>query len=117
MWGGPKGASVQERLDRQNEDKKGLLDRFKKQPGPGDKEYEERQAHLKAVAEGRRERETLRAKEKAEAEARRIEEARLKAEREAREAEEARLRAIQEAQEAAERKAREEAEFAALMKA
>ena len=62
MWSGPKGASVQERLDRQNEAKKALLERFKKQPGPGEKEYEERQAHLKAVAEGRREREALRAR-------------------------------------------------------
>ena len=116
MWSGPKGASVQERLDRQNEAKKALLDRFKKQPGPGDKEYEERQAHLKAVAESRREREALRAKQKEEEAARRVEEARLKAEQEAREAEEARLRAIREAQEAAERKAREEAEFAIALK-
>jgi uncharacterized protein DUF6481 len=117
MWSGPKGASVQERLDRQNEAKKALLERFKKQPGPGDKEYEERQAYLKAVAGGRRERETLRAKEKAEEAARRAEEARLRAEQEAREAEEARLRAIRDAQEAIERKAREESEFAALVKA
>ena len=117
MWSGPKGASVQERLDRQNEAKKALLDRFKKQPGPGDKEYEQRQAHLKAIAEGRRERELIRAKEKAEEAARLAEEARLRAEQEVRAAEEARLRAIREAQEAVERKAREEAEFAALMKA
>src|SRR5689334_5069566 len=101
MWSGPKGASVQERLDRQNEAKRALLDRFKKQPGPGDKEYEERQSHLKAVADARREREVLRAKQRAEEAARRIEEARLRAEREAREAEEARLRAMKEAQEAA----------------
>jgi len=98
MWSGPKGASVQERLDRAQEAKKALLERFKKQPGPGDKEFDERQAQLKAVAEARRERELLRAKEKAEAEARRIEEARLKAERDAREAAEAAERAVREGQ-------------------
>ena len=117
MWSGPKGASVQERLDRAQEAKKALLERFKQQPGPGDKQYEERQAHLRAVAEARREREELRLKQKAEAEARRAEEAKLKAEREAREAAEAAERAVHEAAEAAERKVREEAEFAALMKA
>jgi hypothetical protein len=56
MWSGPKGASVQERLDRAQEAKKALLERFKQQPGPGDKEYDERQAQLKAVADARRER-------------------------------------------------------------
>ena len=50
MWSGPKGASMQERLDRASEAKKALLERFKKQPGPGDKEYEERQAQLKKAA-------------------------------------------------------------------
>ena len=29
MWSGPKGASVQERLDRAQEAKKALLERFK----------------------------------------------------------------------------------------
>ena len=42
MWSGPKGASVQERLDRAQDAKKSLLERFRKQPGPGDQEYEER---------------------------------------------------------------------------
>src|SRR5919206_182208 len=73
MWSGPKGASVQERLDRQNEAKKALLDRFKKQPGPGDKEYEERQAELKAIAEARRARQEERARQKAAEEAARAE--------------------------------------------
>ena len=106
MWSGPKGASVQERLDRAQDAKKALLERFKKQPGPGDKEYEERQAQLKAVADARREREELRVKQKAEEAVRRAEEARLKAERDVREAKEAADRAIREAAEAAERKAR-----------
>src|SRR6185503_14756855 len=104
MWSGPKGASVQERLDRAQDAKKSLLERFRQQPGPGDKEFEERQAALKAVAEARREREEKRAKEKIELEARRVEEARLKAERDAREAREAAERALREAAETAERK-------------
>ena len=61
MWSGPKGSSMQDRLDRSAEAKKTLLERFKKQPGPGDKEYEERQAQLKAVADARRQREEERA--------------------------------------------------------
>jgi hypothetical protein len=117
MWSGPKGASVQERLDRAQEAKKTLLERFKSKPGPGDKEYEERQAQLKAIAEARQEREILREKQKAEDAARRAEEARLKAERDVREAKDAAERAVRETAEAAERKAREEAEFAVLMKA
>ena len=35
MWSGPKGSSVQDRLDRAQEAKKALLERFKMQPGPG----------------------------------------------------------------------------------
>lgn len=117
MWSGPKGASVQDRLDRQNEARKALLARFKQQPGPGDEEYEKRQAELKSIAEARRQREDERAVRKAADQARRIEEARLKAERAVREAAEAAERAIREAAEAAERKTREEAEFATLMAA
>src|SRR5206468_9621298 len=89
MWSGPKGATVQERLDRAAEAKKALLDRFKKQPGPGDKEYEERQAQLKAVAEARRQREEARARQKAEEDAARAEAARVKAEADAKAAQEA----------------------------
>src|SRR6267154_36528 len=59
MWNGPKGASVQERLDRAQEAKKALLERLRQQPGPGDKEYEERQAALKASADARGEREAV----------------------------------------------------------
>src|SRR5260221_332763 len=66
MWNGPKGASVQERLDRAQEAKKALLERFRQQPGPGDKEYEERQAALKASADARAAKE---AAERAEGEA------------------------------------------------
>jgi hypothetical protein len=88
MWSGPKGASVQERLDRQVEAKKALLDRFKKQPGPGDKEYEERQAELVAIAEAAerkaREEAEFAALEKVEADARRM--AIVKEQREARKA-------------------------------
>src|SRR5215212_10249342 len=79
MWSGPKGATVQERLDRKNDAKKALLERFKKQPGPGDREYEERQAQLKAVAEARRQREEARVAQKAAEEAARAEAALLKA--------------------------------------
>src|SRR3954463_3993463 len=88
-WSGPKGSSMQDRLDRAAEAKKALLERFKKQPGPGDKEYEERQAQLKAVAEARPRREGAREKKRAEEEARRAEEARLKAEADAKAAQEA----------------------------
>ena len=87
MWSGPKGASVQDRLDRQNEAKKALLERFKKQPGPGDAEFEKRQAELKSIAEARRQREEERERRRVEEEARRVEQARVKAERDARESE------------------------------
>src|SRR4051812_37654525 len=88
MWSGPKGSSMEDRLTRAQEAKKALLERFKTAPKPGDAEYEEQQAKLKAIAEARREREELRARQKAEDESRRAEEARLKS---AREAEEARI--------------------------
>ena len=117
MWSGPKGASVQERLDRAQEAKKALLERFKKQPGPGDKEYEERQAQLKAIAEARRQREecapSRRPKPKRGAPRKRASRPSAMRAR----PQEAAERAVREAAEAAERKAREEAEFAALMKA
>src|SRR3954452_5473267 len=73
MWSGPKGSSMQDRLDRSAEAKKTLLERFKKQPGPGDKEYEERQAQLKEVAEARRQREGERGGQRAAEEAGRAE--------------------------------------------
>src|SRR6266496_4268855 len=73
MWSGPKGSSMEDRLTRAQEAKKALLDRFKTAPKPGDAEYEEQQAKLKAIAEARREREELRARQKAEQEARRAE--------------------------------------------
>jgi hypothetical protein len=106
MWSSPKGTKVEERLERAAEAKKALLERFRSAPKPGDAEYEAQQAKLKAIAEERRQREELRAKQKAAEDARRAEEARLKAEREA---EEARI--------AAEKAAREAAEEAALMAA
>ena len=109
MWSGPKGASMQERLDRAAEAKKALLERFKKQPGPGDKEYEERQAQLKAVAEARRQREEARERQKAAEEAARAEAARLKAEADA--------KAAQEAAEKAAKLAAEEAAIMAALKA
>jgi len=40
MWSGPKGASMQERLDRAAEAKKALLERFRSAPKPGDPAYE-----------------------------------------------------------------------------
>src|SRR3954469_4271821 len=104
MWGSPKGSSVQDRLDRAAEAKKALLERFRSAPKPGDPQYEEKQAQLKAVAEARRQREELRAKQKAEEEAARVEAARLKA------LEEAETRRTQ-----AEEKARSAAEEAAIM--
>ena len=109
MWSGPKGASVQERLARAAEAKKALLERFKKQPGPGDKEYEERQAQLKAIAEARRQREEARERQKAAEEAARAEAARLKAEADA--------KAAQEAAEKAAKAAAEEAAIMAALKA
>src|SRR5215210_8446575 len=89
MWSSPKGATVQERLDRAAEAKKALLQRFRSAPKAGDPEYEEKQAQLKAIAEARRQREELRAKQKTEEEARRAEEARLKTAAEAKAAREA----------------------------
>ena len=89
MWSSPKGATVQERLDRAAEAKKALLERFRSAPKPGDAEFEEKQAHLKAIADARRQREELRATQKAEDEARRAEQARLKAAADAKAAQEA----------------------------
>ena len=65
------------------EAKKALLERFKSQPGPGDKEYEERQAQLKAIAEARRQREDAAREAEGRRGGRRAEAARLKAEAEA----------------------------------
>jgi len=101
MWSGPKGSSMQDRLDRSAEAKKALLERFKKQPGPGDKEYEERQAQLKEIADARRQREEERARKKAEEEAARAEEESARAEEEMLRAEEEAARAEQEARRAA----------------
>ena len=44
MWSGPKGSSVEDRITRQNDAKKALLERFKSAPKPGDSAYEEQQA-------------------------------------------------------------------------
>ena len=63
-----------------------LLERFKSAPKPGDAGLRGAAGEAEEIAEARREREELRAKQKAEEEARRAEEARLKAEREAEEA-------------------------------
>jgi hypothetical protein len=119
MWSGPKGATVQERLDRAAEAKKALLERFKKQPGPGDKEYEERQAELNAIAEARRQREDARDRQKAAEEAARVEAARLKALDEAetrrKQAEEEARKAAEEAAIMAQLKAEEEEKHAALL--
>jgi membrane protein involved in colicin uptake len=110
MWSGPKGSSVEDRITRQNDAKKALLDRFKSAPKPGDAAYEEQQAKLKDIADARREREALRAKQKAEEEARRIREAKQKAEREAEEARVAAEEAKRLAEEEATRKVKEKSE-------
>jgi predicted ribosome quality control (RQC) complex YloA/Tae2 family protein len=104
MWSGPKGSSVEDRITRQNDAKKALLERFKSAPKPGDTAYEEQQAKLKDIAEA------LRAKQKAEEEARRIREAKQKAEREAEEARKAAEEAKRLAEEEAARKMKEKSE-------
>src|SRR5215510_1700772 len=81
MWSGPKGSSMEDRMQRAQDAKKALLERFRAAPKPGDPAYEEQQARLKAIADSRRDREALRAKQKAEDEA---EEARKAAEKAAR---------------------------------
>ncbi len=35
MWSGPKGSSMEDRLDRAQEAKKALLERFRSSPEPG----------------------------------------------------------------------------------
>ncbi len=90
--------------DRQKaalEARKAALDKFKARPGPGDPEYDRKQAERTAIVKAREEREKQRAIEKAKREA---EEAKRRAE------EAARLKAEEEARIAAE-KAREEEEW------
>jgi hypothetical protein len=102
-----KGVEFNERQSAAANAKKALLEKFKAKPGPGDPEFDRRQAERLAAAQEREAARQRRLKEKEEARL-----AALKAEQEAREAE-AKARAEAEAKREAEAKAARDARYAA----
>jgi hypothetical protein len=98
-----KDVEFNERISAATNAKKALLEKFKAKPGPGDPEFDRRQAERVAAAEAREAARQRRLKEKEEAR-----QAALRAEQAAREAEAARLEAEAKAQ--AELEAKREAE-------